>query len=332
MATIEEVSRLANVSPATVSRVMNNTARVTEETRKRVMTAVDALNYQPDAFARGLVTKRSGGVGVTVNHLSSPYYGTVIEGIESVITEAGMHLLVSGGNAETTSERAAVEFLRQRRADALIVQVEATPEAVLYEWASQGTPLVVFGHFIPELAEQCVYLDNEAGGRMATHHLIEHGHTRIAHITGPLSIQDSRARLQGYRLAHEAAGLPFDEDLVVSADYREEGGKRAATRLLGRRLGFTALFAGNDQMAAGVIDALDEAGLRVPEDISVVGYDDLFFARYLRPKLTTVRQPLLAMGKAAAHVALALLRGEKTDVTRMFQPELVSRQSVRSID
>jgi LacI family transcriptional regulator len=137
MATIEEVSRLANVSPATVSRVLNNTVPVREATRKRMLQAVDALNYQPDAFARALVTKRSGGIGVTVNHLSSPYYGTVMEGIESVIEQAGMHLLVSSGHADTASERAAVEFLMQRRADALIIQVEATPEQALLGWAAQ---------------------------------------------------------------------------------------------------------------------------------------------------------------------------------------------------
>lgn len=326
MSTIREVSRRAKVSPSTVSRVLNGTVPVAEATKKRVLAAVEELNYRPNTFARGLATNRSGGVGVAINELTSPFYGAIVRGIEAEVEAAGMHLLVSSGHAEAERERRAVEFLRERRADALIVQVEATDDATLLEWARDQAPLVVIGRLVPELA--CVYLDNEKGGFLATRHLLEQGHRRIAHITGPLAMQDSRARLQGYRRALEAAKLGYDERFVVESDFQEEGGQRATRRLLARGLGISAIFAGNDQMAAGALQVLREAGLRVPDDISLVGYDDVLFSRYLYPGLSTVRQPLIEMGRAAARLALGALEGKEVEVRRKFEPELVIRQSV----
>lgn len=332
MSTIREVSRRARVSPSTVSRVLNGTVPVSETIKRRVLEAVEALNYQPNTFARGLVTNRSGGVGVAINELTSPFYGAIVRGIEAVIEDAGMHLLVSSGHAEAKREREAIEFLRQRRSDALIVQVEALDDEALLEWARDETPLVIIGRLVPELAGRCIHLDNEKGGFLATQHLIDSGHKHIAHITGPLSMQDSRARLQGYRRALEAAGLRYDERFVVESDYQEEGGQQATKRLLARRLDMSAIFVGNDQMAAGALHVLREEGLRVPEDISLVGYDDVLFARYLYPSLTTVRQPLVEMGCAAAHLALAALAEKETEVKRKFEPELVIRHSVRRLE
>jgi ABC-type sugar transport system substrate-binding protein len=164
-----------------------------------------------------------------------------------------------------------------------------------------------------------------------THHLIACGHRRIAHITGPLAIDDSRARLQGYQRALEAAGISFDERLVIEADFHESGGRQATQALLKRQLDFTAIFVGNDQMATGALDALKEAGLTVPDDISLIGFDDVLFAQYLTPKLTTIRQPLFEMGQAAAQRALDLLGNKETEVKGKFDPELVIRQSVKTI-
>lgn len=326
MPTIREVSRRAKVSPSTVSRVLNGTVPVAEATKKRVLAAVEALNYRPNTFARGLATNRSGGVGVAINELTSPFYGAIVRGIEAEVEAAGMHLLVSSGHAEAERERQAVAFLRERRADALIVQVEATDDATLLEWARAETPLVVIGRLVPELA--CVYLDNEKGGFLATRHLLEQGHRRIAHITGPLSMQDSRARLHGYRRALEGAGLAYDERFVVESNFQEEGGQQATKRLLARELGISAIFVGNDQMAAGALQVLREAGIAVPQAISLVGYDDVLFSRYLYPSLSTVRQPLVEMGGAAAQLALGALEHKEVGVRRKFEPELVIRQSV----
>ena len=335
MATIKEVSNLARVSMATVSRVLNGTVPVTEQTRSRVLAAVAELDYKPNAFARGLATNRSGGIGVVVNEISSPFYSGIVQGIEAVVESQGMHLLVSSGHPKAALEREAVASLKQRRSDALILQLEAVSDADLVCWAAEDTPVVVVGRLVPELAERCVYLDNVAGGYLATKYLLEHGHRRIAHLAGWLAIKDARDRLEGYKRALAEAGIPFDESLVVTGDFVEEGGQRGAQELLARGRPFTALTAGNDQMAAGALHTFRAHGLRIPHDISLIGYDDVLFSRYLFPALTTIRQPLAEMGEAAARLALTALGAEspaedKEEVKTKFDPVLVARESVAS--
>lgn len=333
MATIKEVSRLAGVSIATVSNVINGSAPVADKTKKRVLNAVEKLNYEPNAFARGLITKRSGGIGVTVNDLTSPFFGALLKGIESVVEAAGMHLMVSSGHAGSETEKRSVDFLRQRRADALIVYLEGVSDDDLLTWMKTGPPLIIVGRrHIPELEKVSVWLNNERGGYLATEHLINNGHTRIAHLAGKMTHQDGRDRLRGYRAALDAAGLPFDPELVIESDFTEIGGQHAAEQLLKRDLSMTALFAANDQTAAGALNALRGANVRVPEDLSVVGYDDILLASFLYAPLTTVRQPMLEMGQSAARLALAALdTPAQGEVKRQFEPELIQRASVKRL-
>ncbi len=300
-------------------------------TRSEDGITIEVLDYRPNAFARGLATNRSEGVGITVNDISSPFYGAVLRGVEDVVDEAGKHLLVSSGHARARDEREAVEFLLDRRADVVIVQVQALSDPELLEIVrGTETPIVVFGRRVAELEDRCIWLDNEAGGRLATEHLLARGHTKIRHSADPLSFPDSRARLHGYRRALEHVGIEYDERLVVESDFLEQGGSQSARRLLEREPELSAIFVGNDQMAAGALRTLRDADLRVPEDISIVGYDDVLLARYLFPALTTVRQPLRAMGRAAAEAALGILEPTGKEVRRRFAPELIVRQSVAS--
>jgi LacI family transcriptional regulator len=330
MATIKEVSRLAKVSMATVSRVLNGTAPVTEAKRASVMKAIEMLNYQPNAFARSLATNRSWGIGVVVNELSSPFYTGIIQGIEEVVEARGMHMVVSSGHAKELLEREATEFLKQRRSDALILQLEATSDSDIVEWATQDEiPIVVVGRYIEQLADRCVHLDNLTGGYLATKYLIDRGHRRIAHISGWLAIKDARDRVEGYRRALAEAGIPFDDALLIEGNFVEEGGQRAMQELLDRGSDFTTVFAANDQTAAGALQTLRSHGLNVPDDISLLGYDDVLLARYLCPALTTVRQPFVDMGRAAAHLALMALGDcESKEVTNRFDPVLIERESV----
>jgi LacI family transcriptional regulator len=332
MATIREVSRLARVSPATVSRVLNGTTPVAPPTRERVLQAVAALDYTPNAFARGLATNRSGGIGLTVNEVSSPYFGAFIAGVEQVAREHDLHLMVSSGFAQAETEHGSIEFLLGRRCDGLVVQAEGLPDEDLIELVRGGpTPVVVFGRSVAEIEDVCIVMKNEPGGALATEHLLAHGHRRIAHVSGPLSFPDARERLHGYRRALEAAGLEYDERYVVESTFLEEGGARATARLLERVPELTAIFFANDQMAAGGMRTLRDCGRDVPRDVSVVGFDDVFLAQYLTPTLTTVRQPLVDMGRAAAHLLLAQLGHEGRGVVHRFDPELVERQSVAHV-
>ena len=332
MATIREVSRLARVSPATVSRVLNGTTPVAAATKERVLQAIAALEYKPNAFARGLATNRSGGIGITVNQVSSPYFGAFIEGVEQVVRASGLHLMVSSGFADAKAERESIDFLFERRCDGVVVQAEGLSDDELIDLVQNGpAPVVVFGRRIAEIEDRCVVTNNELGGVLATRYLLDHGHRRIGHVTGPLSYPDARDRLHGYRRALEAAGIAYDDRYTVESTFLEEGGAQAVARLLARAPELTAIFFANDQMAAGGMRALREAGRDIPSDISVVGYDDVFLARYLTPTLTTIRQPLVDMGRAAAHLLLERLGHERREVVRRFDPELVERQSVAPI-
>ena len=329
MATIKEVSRLARVSTATVSRVLNGTSPVATPTRERVLAAIASLAYKPNALARGLATNRSGGIGITVNEVSSPYFGAFIFGVEQVAREAGIHLMVSSGFADAEHESASIDFLLERRCDGLVVQAEGLADEVLIDLVRNGpAPVVVFGRGIAEIEDSCVVLNNELGGALATDYLLDHGHRRIGHISGPLSFPDARDRLHGYRRALEAAGVEYVERYVVESTFLEDGGAHAAARLLDRAPEVSAIFVANDQMAAGAMRTLRENGRDVPADVSVVGFDDVFLAQYLTPTLTTVRQPLVAMGRAAARLLLARLGHAGEEVVHRFDPELVERQSV----
>ena len=329
MATIREVSRLARVSTATVSRVLNGTSRVADATRERVLEAVEHLGYKPNTFARGLATNRSGGIGLTVNEVSSPYFGAVVFGVEQVARENGIHLMVSSGFAHADSELESIEFLLERRCDGLVVQAEGLPDEVLIDLVRDGpTPVVVFGRGVAEIEASCIVMNNEPGGALATEYLLDRGHRRIGHVTGPLSFPDSRDRLHGYRRALEAAGVEYLERYVVESNFQEEGGAKAVMRLLERAPEVTAIFFANDQMAAGGMRSLRETGRDVPSDVSVIGFDDVFLAQYLTPSLTTVRQPLVEMGRAAADLLLARLGYAEKEVVHRFDPELVERQSV----
>ncbi len=332
--TIVAVSKHAGVSVATVSRVLNNSDAVKPLTREKVLNSMRVLGFRPNGAAQALGGGRSFGVGVMVGDLGSPYFGQMLKSIEEVIRSAGLHVLVCNGGYSSDLESKAHEFLQQRRAEALIVHVELTSDEQLRAWSNDRVPLVVIGRNVPQLAGQCVYLDNEQGGLLATQYLISRGHRHIAHITGPLvppAHIDSRSRLDGYKQALQQHNFPFLEDYIVESDFTEDGGYRSLVKLLGRKLPITAIFVGNDQMAAGAMQALQDSNLRVPEDISVIGYDDLVFSRYLNPRLTTIRQPLNEMGRAAAVLALRALNLATELVATRFMPELVIRQSVRDM-
>lgn len=331
MATIKEVSQFAQVSKATVSRVLNNPAMVSSATRARVLEAIESLNFWPNAFAQSLATNRSNSVGVVANGVASPYFGALLDGLGATLGAAGMHVMIADGHAQASTEARAAEFLAQRRADALILHLENPAQHDLSLWVRRGVPVVVLGREVAETGVAAVYHDHELGGRLATEHLLKHGHTRVAYLKGA-ALYPSQARFRGYCYALRAVGLPVEETLVIETEFGEEGGSAAVARLLAADTPFTALFAANDQMAAGAMIALREAGLEIPRDVSVVGYDDVTLARYVYPPLTTVHQPLREMGRAAARLALgALGRAPRGEVeVKRFEPVLVSRASVAS--
>jgi LacI family transcriptional regulator len=336
MATISDVAELAGVSKATVSRVIRGKTRVSDTIASRVRKAMEALHFQPNALAQALATSRSGGIGMVINELSSPYYGLLMCGVERAIEPRGMHLVVASTHADGERERDAVEFLGQRRCDGLVLHTNALSDTELVEICAHSLPLVIVNRRVPGLEACCVYSDDRLGARLATQHLIDVGHRRIACITGPLHLHQSRQRLSGYQAVLRRAGLPMDRSLVVESTFTVEGGYASALALLRDVKDVTAIFSQNDQMALGVFNACNDLGLDVPEDISVVGFDDIDWARYLHPRLSTVRQHVEEMGFAAGSLLMGKLLQNDADrptskAGHRLQPSLVVRDSVRRL-
>lgn len=328
MPTIREVSKYAQVSVATVSRVVNGNKWVSDATRDKVLKAMKEMGYQPNSFAKALATNRSDTLGMVVNDLGGPFFGEMMRAAEDEVRKHGKHLIVTSGHNSLDSEQDAIDFLMQRRVDALLLHTESIPDADLVKLDNEhSVPIILINRFIPDLSENCISLDNETGGYLATLHLLELGHTDIVCISGPLYKADARDRLAGYRKALTQAGIPYDDQRVIESDYLEDGGKVSIETFIQRGLNFSAVVAQNDHMAIGAMKALKSAGKRIPQDVSIVGYDDMVMARYTEPALTTVNIPVEQFGQQAADLALHKLGDKDGNITQQFQPELVVRAS-----
>ncbi len=331
MSTIKDVSDLAGVSQATVSRVINGTSRVSPDKKLKVEKAIQELGYRPNSIAKALASRQTGSIGVVVPDLGGPFFSGILDAIENQLRRLGYHVVVTAGSNTEQGQKDAVEFLLGRRVDALILHTQNLSDDYLIELESQGINLVMVNRFIPELANCCIEIDNELGGFTATQYLIRMGHKKIACITGPLDKSDARGRLQGYRKALEEAGIKYDEALVCEGGFTEPSGVSATTKLLKRGVEFSALFAGNDHMAFGAYEVLKQNGLVVPNDISLVGFDDVIFARYLTPRLSTINFPIEQMSIEAVQLVLQKLNKNKQDVKFKLSPSLVIRDSVKNV-
>lgn len=321
--TLAEVAREAGVSPSTVSRILNGTAQVKAAKVTRVRAAIERLGYKPNAFARGLATGASGSVGVLTQDVASPFYGDALGGIESGLMGSGYSPLIVSGHWRTDDEEHAVELFMSRRVEALIVLGGRLPEDELRALAGQ-LPVAVLGRPVDLASPGSVSLslDNHGAARGVVNYLLDRGHRRIGHIAGPQDHADARDRLAGYRRALEDRGLPFQPGLVVQGDFHEPSGLIGARQLLAQHPDMTAIFSANDQMAYGARLALYRLGLRVPEDMSLVGFDDLPGSAYTTPPLTSVRQPMAEMGRWLARFVVARLTGQEVEP---FEPELELR-------
>jgi len=329
MANIYEVAELAGVSLATVSRVINTGAKVSEKTRQKVLAAMEQLGYKPNSIAQSLATRSSNAVGVLVSELHGPFFGAMLSAIEKTFKAAGKFVLVAAGHSNEAQEREAIRFLVSRNCDALIVHVEALPDKFLVDHDHESTPLIVMNRKVRGLADRCFSLNNELGGYLATQSLLKLKHRRIAYISGPLDWVDAKQRLSGHRRALEEGGVKYDERLLHEGDYHETGGQEALNALFAQNLPFTAVVCANDEMAAGAMAAAHERGLELPRELSIVGFDDAPISRYVYPKLTTVHYPIADMADMAARWVLKnVYEQQQIEIRQAFEPKLVSRDSV----
>jgi len=327
--TLDMVARLAGVSASTVSRILNGTAVVSGEKKQAVDEAIAKLGFVPNPVARGLAGGRTLSIGVVTQAIDSPFYGVALRGIEDELDKAGYSSLFVSGQWNASEETRCIETLRARRVDGIIVLTGRLSDTAL-RTVARTMPVVVTGRHLTGTQLASLDFDNFEGARLATDHLLAWGHRQIAFITGDPAHPDANERLRGYRSAIEAAGLGFEPALVVPGLFTEESGLVAVGRLLDSGQAFSAIFAANDQMAFGASLGLHWRGLRVPHDVSIVGFDDLPIARFALPPLTTVHHPAYELGQQASLVMLQLLNGEKP-TGQVPAPRVIVRQSSRAL-
>ncbi|WP_394133220.1 LacI family DNA-binding transcriptional regulator [Shewanella maritima] len=328
MATIYDVSVLAGVSLATVSRVMNNNPKVSDKTRQKVLDAMQSLGYKPNTIAQSLASNCSNSVGVLVSQLDGPFYGPMMTQIETSLRAANKHVIIAAGHSDEAQEKDSVDFLKGRGCDALILDVEAVSDDYLIKLSKGDTPIVLINRYVEAIKDRCVFLKNERGGHMATEHILSLGHKDIAYISGPMFKLDARDRLRGHQRALAEHNVLFEPDIWYEGNYKEDGGVAAMEHLLSLNKPFTAVVCANDQMASGAISVCLDRGLKVPEDISFIGYDNIPFPTYITPKLDTVSNPIDEMGRMAAlWVLQQVYKDDKVSVNSCFVPELFIRNS-----
>lgn len=327
--TVLDVAREAGVSASTVSRILNGTARVTSDKRKAVEKAIRKLDFRPNLFARSLKTGTTMTVGILTQDVESPFYGRAMKGIEAGLAGTGYAPIIVTGHWNANEEAERVRLLMARRIDGLVILTGHLDDRQIAEFA-RHQPIVVTGRRLDAPQVRALALDQEAGGYLATRHLLSLGHRRIAHIAGPADHTDATERRAGYERALREAGLPLVPELVVQSDFMESGGLLAMNRLFDSGQSFTAVFAANDQSAFGARMAMYRRGVRVPDDVSIVGVDDLPGAAYATPPMTTVRQPIYEIGLAAAHALLTLL-GHPMPEVDLPALELVVRETTRRL-
>lgn len=334
MATMKDIARLAGVSTSTVSHVINKSRFVSDEIAERVNNAAQQLNYAPSALARSLKMNRTKTIGMLVTTSTNPFFGEVVKGVERSCYHKGYNLILCNTEGDNQRMKASINTLLQKRVDGLLLMCSTLEGERLDVFDRYPDIPVVVMDWGPILFASDKIQDNSLqGGYMAAKHLIECGHKEIGCITGPLIRHQAQMRYEGYKRALAEAGLGIHPDWIIESDFECEGGYQAFEKLYERGKLPSALFVCNDMMAMGVIQAANLRGLRVPDDLSLIGYDDVHIAKFMTPALTTIHQPKYRLGKAA--VDTLLYRLENPDTTAQvvqLEPTLVVRSSVCSLN
>jgi LacI family transcriptional regulator len=330
VATIREVAALAEVSPATVSRVLNGTT-VDPELAARVRKVVAQLNYRPSNAARSLRTRRTRVWGLVISDIRNPFFTDVARGIEDTAQQAGYALVLCNADEQLAKERAYIDLVVDERVAGVIVSPASPQETNLEPLAAHGIPAVVVDRTAERTPVDSVLVDNVAGAREGVQHLYAAGFRRIACITGPDWTTTGRERLDGYLAALAVCELERDPDLIITSDYKQEGGAAAMRQLLAARRPPDAVLVANSVMGMGALNVVHDAGVSIPGELGLVCFDDAPWMSLTAPTVTAVAQPTYAMGCEAARLLIGRIEGDKSPVRRVIMAtELIARGSSRS--
>ncbi|MGF1722484.1 substrate-binding domain-containing protein [Vibrio kyushuensis] len=331
MATMKDIARLASVSTSTVSHVINKSRYVSEEISERVNKAANELNYAPSALARSLKMNRTKTIGMLVTTSTNPFFGEVVKGVERSCYQEGYNLILCNTEGDSERMKASINTLLQKRVDGVILMCSTLEGERIDVFERYPDIPVVVMDWGPMLFTSDKIQDNSLrGGYMAAKYLIESGHKDIGCITGPLIRHQAQMRYEGYKRALNEAGIEINPNWIVEADFECDGGYAAFNTMKAKGALPSAIFVSNDMMAMGVINAANENGIKIPQDVSIIGYDDIHIAKYMTPSLTTIHQPKYRLGKAAIETLLKKLEKESSEaIVVQLEPTLAVRKSVK---
>lgn len=328
MATIKDVAAIAGISYTTVSHVLNRTRPVSDEVRKKVEAAIAQLDYVPSAVARSLKAKSTATIGLLIPNSINPYFAELARGIEDYCERSGFCVILCNSDDNPEKQRNYLRVLLEKRVDGLIVSSVGGGDRFAESLSAVRTPMVIVDRDLEDISADLVRIDHELGAYLATSHLLELGHRHIACICGPAQTSVARMRLAGYRRAMHEAAIEVPEGWVIESDFTGPGGRQAAGKLLdGERP--SAIFAANDMIGIGTLRAAAERNVRVPADLSVIGFDDIQMSQYVYPALSTVGQSILQLGERAAELLLRRIatRGDSPVQQVIVAPSIVLRES-----
>jgi LacI family transcriptional regulator len=311
--TIKDVALRAGVSVNTVSRALNNKPDVSPKTRENVIQAASELNYKPNRFARGLRSVNSRTIGVIVGDVSNPFFGTLMKSIQKTALKNGYSTIFCNTDEEHLEEQKAIEIMVYEKVDGVLITPTQQNANFMEYLEENGIDFVLIARHFDEIPTSYVIADDIKGGFLATKHLIEQGCRRILHVQGPTCISSSKERLRGCKKAFDYFGIPFDAELVTEPALTMEDGYRVTEEAISRGVNFDGVFAFSDYVALGALKALRKVDTIMPDDVAVVGYDDIGFSSYLNEPLTTVRMPMEEMGRVAFKLLCRMIRGEVED-------------------
>ena len=326
--TISDVAREAGVSLMTVSRVINDKGEISPATRSHVLDVIERLGYRPSRIAQGLATQRTGTLGLIVPDIANPFFSDIARGAEDRARAAGYHILVCNADESPKRELSVLQSLEEKRVDGLVLCSSRLPDDALLTALAYHPAVVLINRRLEGAQVGTVVLDDEAGARTATQHLLQSGHRAVGFLAGPLASYSSRQRSKGYQAALAAAGVPYDPDWVRACSYDVQGGRDSARALLTDHPELTALFCYNDLVAIGALRASAGLGRRVPDDLAIVGFDDIPLAALVTPALTTCRIPRHDLGSQAMSLLLDRIEGCPDGCQEIvLHPELIVRAS-----
>lgn len=331
--TIKDIAREANVSVTTVSRVLNKKPDVSDDTKKEILKIIDELGYKPNGIARGLVLNKTYTIGLVVPDISNPYFPQVAKGVEKKAKELGYSVIFCDTDNDKEEEKKAIELLKNRRVDGIVLSLSMINKSELNKLQQENFPVVQIDREVPGLNYPTVIIDNNESAFKATKYLIQLGHTQIAHITGDLDTKTGQDRLVGFKRALKKFNIYQKEKWILEGDYSKESGFNLMKQLLESKERPTAVFAANDLMALGAYEAIFNYDLEIPEDISIIGHDDIDVASIIRPELTTMAQPKYKLGQEAARTLIEEIENNKVENKRriLLKSQLIIRNSTKEI-